>query len=220
MLELWYRFDRILWFQYNNFCGIYHFEVHYNQHGCAQIWEWLSEKKAHIVWKKMVMHSSVYMYIKNTSNPRKLYFMWILLVNISGITIVHLGCKVPFCNHRYSDHVLFSLLSFQQRVTVWVWRPTVATPCTVRTICLVVNHRWTLARIVAAASAQLRAAVKTPFMTTMRVIALGVSNIFTLTHLPLDKMAAILQTTCSTAFSLMDVFKFQIKFHWNIFLGV
>ena len=34
-----------------------------------------------------------------------------------------------------------------------------------------------------------------------------------LTHHPLDKMAAISQTTQSNAFSEMKIFEFQIKFH-------
>ena len=37
---------------------------------------------------------------------------------------------------------------------------------------------------------------------------------------PLDKMAAILQTTCPNVFSWMKIFDFQIKFHWNMFTGV
>ena len=41
-----------------------------------------------------------------------------------------------------------------------------------------------------------------------------------LTHLPLHKMAKISQTTWSNAFSWMKMFEFQIKFHWNVFLGV
>ena len=41
---------------------------------------------------------------------------------------------------------------------------------------------------------------------------------FYLTHLPLDKMAAISQTTFSNAFSWMKLLKFQLKFHWNLFL--
>ena len=41
-----------------------------------------------------------------------------------------------------------------------------------------------------------------------------------LTHCPLDKMAAISQTTCSNAFSWMKIFEFQIKFLWNVFFGV
>ena len=32
-------------------------------------------------------------------------------------------------------------------------------------------------------------------------------------------MAAISQTTCSNTFPWMKIFEFQIKFHWNIFLG-
>ena len=40
-----------------------------------------------------------------------------------------------------------------------------------------------------------------------------------LNHLPLDKMTAISQMTCSNAFSLMKISEFQIKFHWNVFPG-
>ena len=186
-------------------------------------------KKGPYCLKKMVLHSSIY--ILRIHQIHKNYIcMWIPSVNILGIILDHLGCKVWVCNHRYSDYVLFSLLSFQQRVTVWVWRPTVATPCTVRTICLVVNHRWTLARIVAAASAQLRAAAKTPFMTTMRVIALGVSNIFTLTSINslapdrydnnfksacYEHMLRIkFMSTCEMAFSWMPQIPFDDK--WTL----
>ena len=38
-----------------------------------------------------------------------------------------------------------------------------------------------------------------------------------LTHLPLDKMAAILQTMFSDAFSWMKSFVFWLKFHWSLF---
>ena len=41
-----------------------------------------------------------------------------------------------------------------------------------------------------------------------------------LTHLPLDKMAAILQTTFWNAFSWMKKFIFGFKFHWSLFLRV
>ena len=41
-----------------------------------------------------------------------------------------------------------------------------------------------------------------------------------LTHLSLDKMAAISQTTFSDAFSLMKSFLFWLKFHWSLFLRV
>ena len=41
-----------------------------------------------------------------------------------------------------------------------------------------------------------------------------------LTHGVWDKIAAILQTTFSNAFSWMNNFGFQTKFHLNIFLGV
>ena len=39
-----------------------------------------------------------------------------------------------------------------------------------------------------------------------------------LTHLPLDKMAAILQTTFSNAVSWMKNFNFRLKFHWSFSL--
>ena len=41
-----------------------------------------------------------------------------------------------------------------------------------------------------------------------------------LTHLPLDKMAAILQVLFSDAFSLMKSFAFWLNFHWSLFLRV
>ena len=41
-----------------------------------------------------------------------------------------------------------------------------------------------------------------------------------LTHLPLDKMAAISQTIFSDAFSWMKSFVFWLKFHWSVFLRV
>ena len=40
------------------------------------------------------------------------------------------------------------------------------------------------------------------------------------THLPLDKMAAISQTTFSSAFSWMKSFESWFKFHWSLFPGV
>ena len=43
---------------------------------------------------------------------------------------------------------------------------------------------------------------------------------FPLTHWGRDKMDAILQTTCSSAFSWMKMFKFRLKFHWSLFLKV
>ena len=42
----------------------------------------------------------------------------------------------------------------------------------------------------------------------------------TLTPLPLDKMAAISQTTFSNAFSLMKIYWFWLRFHWSLFLMV
>ena len=41
-----------------------------------------------------------------------------------------------------------------------------------------------------------------------------------LTCLPLDKMAAVLQTIFSDAFSWMKIFVFWLKFHWILFLRV
>ena len=41
-----------------------------------------------------------------------------------------------------------------------------------------------------------------------------------LTHLPLDKMAAVSQTTFSSAFSWMKNLLFWFKFHWILFLMV
>ena len=41
-----------------------------------------------------------------------------------------------------------------------------------------------------------------------------------LTHLPLDKMAAISQTTFWNAFLWMKSFVFWFEFHWNLFLRV
>ena len=38
-------------------------------------------------------------------------------------------------------------------------------------------------------------------------------------HLPLDKMAVVWQTTFWNALSWMKIFEFQIKVHWNMFLG-
>ena len=41
-----------------------------------------------------------------------------------------------------------------------------------------------------------------------------------LTHWGRDKMDAISQTTCSSAFSWMKMFEFRLKFHWSLFLRV
>ena len=41
-----------------------------------------------------------------------------------------------------------------------------------------------------------------------------------LTHLPLDKMAAILQTKFRDAFSWMKIDVFWLSFHWSLFLSV
>ena len=43
---------------------------------------------------------------------------------------------------------------------------------------------------------------------------------FSLTHWGRDKMAAILQTTLSSAFSWMKIFQFRLKFHWSLFIWV
>ena len=55
----------------------------------------------------------------------------------------------------------------------------------------------------------------------MNVITLSCPNLNEgLPHLPLNKMAAILQTTYSSAFSWMKILEVQLKFHWNLFLMV
>ena len=41
-----------------------------------------------------------------------------------------------------------------------------------------------------------------------------------LTHWGRDKMAAIIQTTLSNAFSWMKMLEFRLKFHWSLFLRV
>ena len=40
------------------------------------------------------------------------------------------------------------------------------------------------------------------------------------THWDRNKMAAIFQTTFSNAFSWMKMYKFQLRFHWSLFLRV
>ena len=35
-----------------------------------------------------------------------------------------------------------------------------------------------------------------------------------------DRMDTIFQTICSNAFSWMKMYEFELKFHWNLFLGV
>ena len=47
-----------------------------------------------------------------------------------------------------------------------------------------------------------------------------VCSFVSLTHLLLDEMAAILQTTFSSAFLWMKSFVFWLKFHWSWFSGV
>ena len=46
------------------------------------------------------------------------------------------------------------------------------------------------------------------------------SALIILTHWGRDKMGAISQTTFSIAFSWMKMFKYRLKFHWNVFLMV
>ena len=46
------------------------------------------------------------------------------------------------------------------------------------------------------------------------------SGLDMLTHLPLDKMATILQTIVSDVFLWMKSIIFWLKFHWNLFLRV
>ena len=41
-----------------------------------------------------------------------------------------------------------------------------------------------------------------------------------ITHWGRDKMDAISQTTCSSAFSWMKMFEFRLRFHWILFPGV
>ena len=43
-------------------------------------------------------------------------------------------------------------------------------------------------------------------------------KVLVLTHLPLDKMAAISQTTYSTGSFWMMMLEFQFNFHWHVFL--
>ena len=55
----------------------------------------------------------------------------------------------------------------------------------------------------------------------MDVITLSCPNLNEgLTHLPLNKMAAILQTTYSSAFSWMKMLEVRLKLYWNLFLMV
>ena len=51
-------------------------------------------------------------------------------------------------------------------------------------------------------------------------IFLFASMPFLLIHLPLDKMAAVVQTIFSDAFLWMKTFVFWLKFHWSLFLRV
>ena len=53
-----------------------------------------------------------------------------------------------------------------------------------------------------------------------RLTASGTSQSGILTHLPLDKMASISQTTFSNAFSWMINLILRFKFHWSLFLRV
>ena len=54
----------------------------------------------------------------------------------------------------------------------------------------------------------------------MKQISTGNREGFYLSHLPLDKMAAISQTIFSDAFPWMKNFIFRLKFHWSLFLRV
>ena len=45
------------------------------------------------------------------------------------------------------------------------------------------------------------------------------SGFSVLTYLPLNKMAAISQTTFSSSFSWMKMLEFRIKFHWHLWPG-
>ena len=45
-------------------------------------------------------------------------------------------------------------------------------------------------------------------------------DIISLIHWGRDKMDAIFQTTFSSAFSWMKMYKFRLKFHWSLFLRV
>ena len=48
----------------------------------------------------------------------------------------------------------------------------------------------------------------------------GSSGLDELTHLPLDKVAAIWQTTLSNAFFKMKITEFRLEFHWSLLPGV
>ena len=54
-------------------------------------------------------------------------------------------------------------------------------------------------------------------MITWIVIIITWPNFSVLTHWGRDKMAAIFQTTFSNAFSWMKMYKFRVRFHWNLF---
>ena len=58
------------------------------------------------------------------------------------------------------------------------------------------------------------------FLAPFVIITADCHVLFILTHLPLDKMAAISQTTSSDAFSRMKSVVFWLKFHWSLFLRV
>ena len=57
-----------------------------------------------------------------------------------------------------------------------------------------------------------------PIVYQLVVINLLLTEFQLLTHLPLDKMAAISQTVFSDAFLWMKSLVFRLKFHWNLFL--
>ena len=52
------------------------------------------------------------------------------------------------------------------------------------------------------------------------LFCIGSRSLAGLTHWGRDKMDAILQTTFSSAFSWMKMFKFQLRYHWSLFLMV
>ena len=51
-------------------------------------------------------------------------------------------------------------------------------------------------------------------------IKVGISGPRTLTHWGRDKMAAVSQTTLSSAFLWMKMLEFRLRFHWSLFLRV
>ena len=57
-------------------------------------------------------------------------------------------------------------------------------------------------------------------LTDMSLCLWELSVINGLTHLLLDNLAGNFQTTFSNAFSSMEMFEYQLKFHWSLFLRV